>query len=169
MIAIMIFYSMFFTACSSSHDDVEEPQANIENVSLSENEIDKDKILRLVNEIRASGTTCDGVDYPSVAALTWNVKLEQAALNHCKDMKDNNFLDHNSSDGRTPGNRINQANYQYLKAGENVARGQETEEEVIQAWLNSQGHCGILMDADFTELGVGRLGNYWTQNFGKPK
>lgn len=58
--------------------------------------------------------------------------------------------------------------------GENIAAGQETPEEVVQAWLDSPGHCAAMLSADYTHMGVGfyleENGSdgykyYWTQEF----
>jgi len=54
---------------------------------------------------------------------------------------------------------------------ENIAAGQTTPEQVIQGWLDSDGHCANIMNANFEEMGValatnsGIYGIYWTQVF----
>ena len=55
----------------------------------------------------------------------------------------------------------------YRSAGENIAMGQRTPSEVVQAWMNSPGHRANILDPSFTRVGVGyvREGNYWTQMF----
>ena len=55
--------------------------------------------------------------------------------------------------------------------GENVAAGQPTPERVIAAWMASPTHRAVLLNPEFTLLGVGRTtggtyGTYWTQEFG---
>jgi uncharacterized protein YkwD len=37
---------------------------------------------------------------------------------------------------------------------------------VVDNWLKSPGHCKNIMNKAFKEVGVGRVGDYWTQNFG---
>ncbi|MBL7110644.1 MAG: hypothetical protein ISS19_01735 [Bacteroidales bacterium] len=44
-----------------------------------------------------------------------------------------------------------------------------TEKAVIEAWLDSPGHCKNIMNDKVTELGVATSGAYWTQVFAKPK
>lgn len=39
----------------------------------------------------------------------------------------------------------------------------------MNGWLTSQGHCANIMNSSFAEMGIGRVENYWTQDFGKPK
>lgn len=55
--------------------------------------------------------------------------------------------------------------------GENIAMGQETETEVVDAWMGSRGHRANILDEDYTEIGIGyaRLKDgrpYWCVVFG---
>jgi uncharacterized protein YkwD len=65
--------------------------------------------------------------------------------------------------------RINAAGYTWFMLGENIAMGHTSEQQVMEGWINSPGHCKNIMNAGFTEVGFGRDKNYWTQNFGKPR
>ena len=63
------------------------------------------------------------------------------------------------------------ARWGYL--GENVAVGQPTPERAVAAWMASPSHRAVLLDPEFTRLGVGQArggvyGVYWTQEFGAP-
>ncbi len=55
------------------------------------------------------------------------------------------------------------------RAGENIAMGQASPEDVMNAWMNSEGHRENILKSDFTMIGVGcyeyngKL--YWTQIF----
>ena len=56
-------------------------------------------------------------------------------------------------------------------AGENIAYGYRTPQEVFQGWLNSPGHRKNIENANYRVLGVGAaVGDngriYWVQNFG---
>jgi uncharacterized protein YkwD len=55
----------------------------------------------------------------------------------------------------------------YRSAGENIARGQRSPKEVVTAWMNSAGHRANILNASFTQIGVGYVadGHYWTQMF----
>ena len=69
------------------------------------------------------------------------------------------------------------AGYSYRAAGENIAAGRSLADPaaVVRAWLKSPGHCRVIMNGKYKELGVGRVegpgkwGVYWTQNFGARK
>ncbi len=105
--------------------------------------------------------------------VTWNDKLAQAMDYHCKDMIANNYFDHTSPTGETPGDRATAAGYRWLKVGENIAKGQRTPKEVVDAWMNSPHHRANILDPDFTELGVALEYDsngvaYWGQLFGTP-
>lgn len=55
--------------------------------------------------------------------------------------------------------------------GENVAVGQSSAEQVMDTWMNSEGHRQNILDADYTTIGVGCFVQngvtYWVQNFGQ--
>lgn len=51
--------------------------------------------------------------------------------------------------------------------GENIAHGQDTEQEVFGDWMNSKGHRNNIKNESFTHIGIGRSGNYWCVCFGK--
>ncbi len=131
------------------------------------------EILTLVNEVRAEGATCGGTAYPAVEALTWNERLARAARKHSGDMEAAGELAHVTPEGAVhypPGTtlagRVEREGYTYATLGENVAFGATSPAEAVDLWLASPGHCRNLVRADFRELGVGRAGAYWTQNFG---
>ncbi|MFP2929586.1 CAP domain-containing protein [Pyxidicoccus sp. 3LG] len=133
------------------------------------------QVLTLVNQRRADGATCGGVAKPPVPALTLDNRLRCAARKHSKDMGTNNFMSHTGSNGSTPWQRMNSAGYTYRSAGENVAAGYSTATAVVNGWMSSTGHCNNIMNASFTQLGVGYFHapsstykHYWTQDFGRP-
>ena len=58
-----------------------------------------------------------------------------------------------------------------LAYGENIARGQQTADKVMAAWLTSDGHRANILRSGFGSIGVCcvKAGNvyYWVQLFGK--
>lgn len=163
-----VLFILLAAACSKeavvepAQPDNEEPGT----VVVINNNINKDTLLYLVNEVRTKGCNCGGTNMPAVQPLTWNVLLELAAANHSKDMQDKKYFNHTSPGGSTPQSRITAAGYSYSWMGENIASGPKTELEVIKGWLGSTDHCKNMMNANFKEMGVARAGNYWTQVFG---
>lgn len=102
------------------------------------------------------------------APLRTDARITTAAQAHSTDMAEKGYFDHNSPDGRDPGDRMVAAGYP-TPGGENIARGQRDAAEVVQAWLDSPGHRRNIEDCSFTTIGVGldERGNYWTQDFGR--
>lgn len=131
--------------------------------------INKTLMLQLVNEVRKNGCQCGATYYAPAPALTWNTQLELAAYNHSSDMYKNNYFSHTSLDGATAGDRIKKAGYTWTAFGENIGKGYSTERSVIEAWIQSEGHCKNLMNSKYKEVGVARVGTYWTQAFGAKK
>jgi len=128
--------------------------------------VSKSKILQLVNSVRQSGCNCGNTAMPPVAVVTWNDKLAKAAFDHSVEMKSNDFFSHTGLNGSNAGQRIAAAGYAWKTYGENIARGYNSEQAVVNGWLSSEGHCKNIMGANFKEMGVGRQGDYWTQLFG---
>lgn len=59
-----------------------------------------------------------------------------------------------------------------MSAGENIAAGQSSPQEVVEDWMNSPGHRANILDESYTALGVGYYYNssglyrsYWVQLF----
>ncbi|GBF05612.1 SCP/PR1 domain [Deinococcus aerius] len=131
------------------------------------------RVLDLTNQARAQARTCGTQSFPAAAPLTYNAALRTAAYNHSKDMAVRGFFSHTNPDGLSPFDRMRAAGYtNFTAAGENIAAGQSTPEQVVAGWLQSPGHCANIMNAAYRDLGVGYYAggsyrSYWTQNFGR--
>ena len=64
----------------------------------------------------------------------------------------NKYFAHIGSDGSTAGSRIEEAGYNWRTYGENIGQGYKSEEEVIEGWLHSAGHCKNIMSKNFNGL-----------------
>ncbi|MHB9856843.1 sigma-70 family RNA polymerase sigma factor [Streptomyces sp. YIM S03343] len=119
------------------------------------------QVVALVNKERAAA---------GCGPLTENAQLEQAAQAHSDDMAARNFFEHTNPDGADPGQRITAAGYRWSTYGENIAEGQQTPQEVMDAWMNSSGHRANILNCSFKDIGVGvhrgSGGPWWTQDFG---
>ncbi len=127
------------------------------------------KLLNMVNEYRRTGCRCGDTDMQPVDDLKWNTVLEKVAIEHSIDMSENNSFSHTGSNGSSHDDRIRAAGYKPISSGENIANGYTAEKAVIEGWINSPGHCRNIMSNNYTEMGIGREGNYWTQVFAKPQ
>ena len=116
------------------------------------------EVVRLVNEIRVQN---------GLKELTYNWELGRVARYKSKDMHDNRYFSHTSPVYGTPFQMMKSFGITYRSAGENIARGQRSPEAVVNAWMNSSGHRANILNASFTQIGVGYVadGNYWTQMF----
>lgn len=119
------------------------------------------EILKLVNAERSKA---------GVKPLTLNWELSRVAKFKSEDMRDNNYFSHTSPTYGSPFDMIKNFGISYSAAGENIAAGQKTADEVMKAWMNSSGHKANILNANYTQLGVGKAtggsyGTYWTQMF----
>ncbi|PGA25045.1 serine protease [Bacillus thuringiensis] len=123
--------------------------------SLSEFE---QRVVKLTNAERAK---------QGLPALKIDTELSKVARIKSEDMQKNNYFDHNSPTYGSPFDMMKKFGISYTSAGENIAQGQRTPEEVVQAWMNSAGHRANILNNGFTHIGVGYVesGNYWTQQF----
>lgn len=127
--------------------------------------INKTLLLQLVNDVRKKGCQCGDTYYPAAPVLSWNNQLEQAALLHSNDMYTKNYFSHADGKGSKAGDRIDGIGYRWRTYGENIAFGYRSEKEVVKGWLLSPGHCKNIMGKAFKEMGIARVGDYWTQVF----
>ncbi len=116
------------------------------------------EVVRLVNEIRREN---------GLRELTYNWELGRVARYKSEDMKESGYFSHQSPVYGTPFEMMKSFGISYRSAGENIARGQSSPQAVVNAWMNSSGHRANILNASFTEIGVGYVkdGNYWTQMF----
>ncbi|ASK61101.1 hypothetical protein CFK37_02265 [Virgibacillus phasianinus] len=99
--------------------------------------------------------------------LKIDVELSKMARDKSQDMSTNGYFSHTSPNYGSPFDMMESYGITYQSAGENIARGQRTPEEVVNGWMNSQGHRENILNPDYTHIGVGYVadGNYWTQEF----
>lgn len=113
------------------------------------------------------------------APLTVDNRLMAAAQAHSEDMALNDFFSHTSLDGTEFWERILAQGYNFSIAGENIAAGYPTPQDVMDGWMNSQGHRDNILNCGYQDIGVGYyyLANdtgsvnyyhYWTMNLAAP-
>ena len=88
-----------------------------------------------------------------IAPLVLNSELTHAAEMKADDMLAKNYWAHVSPDGTTPWVFIKNAGYDYLYAGENLARGFTTAPDTVNAWMASPTHRENLLSPNFKEIG----------------
>ncbi|MEB3749814.1 CAP domain-containing protein [Geobacillus icigianus] len=99
--------------------------------------------------------------------LQVDLALSKVAREKSRDMAVNNYFSHNSPTYGSPFEMMKKFGISYTAAGENIAKGQRTPQEVVNAWMNSEGHRANILNKNFTHIGVGfeENGYIWTQQF----
>lgn len=87
--------------------------------------------------------------------LKLNNQLSAAAQEKAKDMVSRDYWSHNTPEGDAPWVFITQSGYQYQKAGENLAYGFLTSDQVVTGWMNSATHRANVLDNAYREVGFG--------------
>lgn len=130
--------------------------------------IEVENLLRYTNERRAR---------IGLKPLVMNQKLSAAAQNKAQDMFSVGYWAHVSPKGTKPWDFIVNAGYEYVYAGENLAKNFQHSKDVVDAWYDSPSHRDNLLNPNYEEIGFavvnGVLDGYETtlvvQMFGKSK
>lgn len=116
--------------------------------------------------------------------LTFRQELHDSAQRYAEKMSRENSFGHNGPDGETFRQRIQHSGYynmfttsqcnlghceQTFLLGENLARGQKSVKEAMQAWMRSDEHRKAILHSGFSEMGVGISAGYWVQHFAGTK
>lgn len=117
------------------------------------------QVVDLVNAERAK---------EGLAPLTINTKVQAAAQVRARECEQS--FSHTRPNGSSFATALKEQNVSYRSAGENIAWGQRSPEEVMKGWMNSPGHRANIMNPNFTTIGVGYYQNangtnYWCQLF----
>lgn len=116
------------------------------------------EVVRLVNAERAK---------EGLAALQMDSSLNSAAQVRAKEIVTS--FSHTRPNGSNCFTALSEAGIKYNGSGENIAYGQKTPAEVVNAWMNSAGHRANIMSSKFTKIGVGCHNSngtyYWSQFF----
>jgi uncharacterized protein YkwD len=134
--------------------------------------------LARINDVRARGADCgSGGRFGPAPPVAWSDALARSAEAHSRDMVAKNRLSHETTAGRTLGDRATDAGYRWASLAENVAGGYPDIDAVVAGWVKSPGHCRNLLAAKLSEVGLACVPgsarstypNYWTLNMGRPR
>lgn len=117
------------------------------------------RIVELVNEARADA---------GLKPVTLRQDLTAVAQLRAKETV--TLFSHTRPNGTSCFTALGEYGVSYRGAGENIAYGQRSPEEVMEGWMNSSGHRANILNANFTSIGVGyyQAANgvkYWSQMF----
>ncbi|PZP33423.1 MAG: hypothetical protein DI603_08625 [Roseateles depolymerans] len=130
--------------------------------------------LAQLNAARAQPQRCGAEVWPAVPPLRWQPQLAEAAQGYALELAARDRVSHVGVAGESLARRVRASGYPMRRAGENLAGGLETLDEVLAHWLASAAHCENLMAPDFQDAalacvrGPGELGFYWVLNLGRP-
>ncbi|AYJ89865.1 CAP domain-containing protein [Bacillus safensis] len=142
---------------NNSNTKADQKDTTASKADSSLNAFEKE-VVELTNKERAK---------QGLKALSVDSKLSKSARAKSQDMKDKNYFSHTSPTYGSPFDQMKQFGITYKSAGENIAQGQKSPQEVVTAWMNSEGHRANILNKSYTHIGVGyvKSGNYWTQQF----
>ncbi len=108
--------------------------------------LNKDKVIEFTNIQR---------EKYGLAPLKENDKLDSSAKDKAEDLFLNQYFEHESPTGVEVSDLVDQAGYEFIVLGENLAMGNfENDEALVQAWMDSPGHRENILSSSFTEIGV---------------
>ena len=138
--------------------DIIYPMQKINVPNIDQTKGVENEVLNLVNQQRQNS---------GLKPLQMDWELQRTARVKACDMAQKGYFSHTSPTYGSPFDMMKQFGISYRTAGENIAQGQRSPEEVMQSWMNSQGHRENILKSDFTHLGVGycQQGNHWVQMF----
>lgn len=121
---------------------------------------EESQVFALLNQVRAQYGR---------GALQCDPQASNVARSHSQDMCTRGYFSHTSLDGRAPWDRLQAGGVQFNSAGENIAMGYQSPQQVHDGWMNSSGHRQNMLGSSWTRVGIGmiRCGGtpYWTEAF----
>lgn len=137
----------------------EEPVKPVDPGNNANNSIEQE-VARLVNIERQKA---------GLAPLSLSTELSNVAREKSQDMANKNYFSHTSPTYGDPFEMMRSFGIKYGYAGENIAKGYNSAESVMNGWMNSSGHRANILNPNFKTIGVGYVKSngttYWTQMF----
>jgi uncharacterized protein YkwD len=91
----------------------------------------------------------------SLAPVTEDPMLDEAAQNVANDMAAKGYFAHVSPSGQTPWSWLQAIGYKYSFAGENLAVNFDDSDQVESAWMQSPTHRANIEKPEYTKVGIG--------------
>jgi uncharacterized YkwD family protein len=114
------------------------------------------QVITLVNQERAKA---------NLKPLASDSALSAMALDKAKDMYNKHYFSHTSPTYGSPFDMMKTYSIQFTYAGENIAMGQKTPQDVMTAWMNSAGHRQNILSPNYTKIGTSYYNGEWVQEF----
>lgn len=116
------------------------------------------EVVRLTNSARSQN---------GYAALVEDGALSEAAAVRAREIA--RSFSHTRPSGASFSSALSESGVSYLRAGENIASGQKSASEVVNAWINSPGHRANILNSSYSRIGSASVNidgtHYWVQLF----
>ena len=116
------------------------------------------EVLQLVNQERTKA---------GLSSLTSEATITAAANVRAQESRQS--FSHTRPNGTSFSTALREHGVSYRTSGENIAYGQRTPQEVVNAWMNSPGHRANILNPSFNKIGIGVYQYngtiYWSQLF----
>lgn len=116
------------------------------------------EVVRLTNSARSQN---------GYAALVEDGALSEAAAVRAREIA--RSFSHIRPSGASFSSALSESGVSYLRAGENIASGQKSASEVVNAWMNSPGHRANILNSSYSRIGSASVNIdgtlYWVQLF----
>lgn len=116
------------------------------------------EVIRLTNSARSQN---------GYAALVEDGALSEAAAVRAREIA--RSFSHTRPSGASFSSALSESGVSYLRAGENIASGQKSASEVVNAWMNSPGHRANILNSSYSRIGSASVNIdgtlYWVQLF----
>lgn len=153
------------TEKTTSLDEIMQAQQNVDGQSQADVQTSVNassyasQVLELLNAQRRSA---------GLIELTYDSGIAVAAQKRAGELISD--FSHVRPDGRNCFTALDEQGCVYQGAGENIAMGQKTPQDVMNSWMQSEGHKANILNASYTRVGIGcyqdKMGQmYWVQLF----
>ena len=116
------------------------------------------EVVRLTNSARSQN---------GYAALVEDGALSEASAVRAREIA--RSFSHTRPSGASFSSALSESGVSYLRAGENIASGQKSASEVVNAWMNSPGHRANILNSSYSRIGSASVNVggtlYWVQLF----
>lgn len=116
----------------------------------------EEQVVSLVNAERSK---------QGLPALVHRADIKNVAEKKAMDMINSNYFSHTSPNYGSPFQMLKTFGISYRSAGENIAKGQRSPQEVMNSWMNSSGHRANILNKGYNAIGVGYYNGAWVQIF----
>jgi uncharacterized YkwD family protein len=154
-VQLPVQYPVQKPAAPTGNKVVTQPKAPAQQAAPSVSQFAQ-QVANLVNQERAKA---------GLKPLTMDSALSKVAMDKAVDMYQNHYFSHTSPTYGSPFDMMKRYGITFRTAGENIAMGQRSPQEVMQQWMNSQGHRANILNPNFSKIGVAYYNGYWVQEF----